>query len=57
MSEQPPQDEITPEPGGKPAKRPPEQPTQVRRMLWLVGLGLGLYLIGQGVWGLLTGGS
>lgn len=56
MSEQQP-DPVHPEQDDAAPKKPFEQPGNVRRMLWLVGGGIGLYMIAQGVYGILTGGS
>ncbi|WP_199922321.1 hypothetical protein [Microterricola viridarii] len=39
---------------------PPKDPKRVsnnRLAFWIIGGGIGLYMVGSGVWGIITGGS
>ena len=47
----------TPSNSGKPTKKPRTPPTTARIILWVVGGGIGLYWLGSGVIGLISGGS
>ncbi|WP_396641520.1 hypothetical protein [Microbacterium sp.] len=41
----------------KPAKKPHTPPTTSRMILWVVGGAVGIYWLGSGVIGLMSGGS
>ncbi|MBC7723871.1 MAG: hypothetical protein H7146_03860 [Burkholderiaceae bacterium] len=40
-----------------PEKKDPSKITPMRKLLWLVMLGVGLYLVGSGIFGIINGGS
>ncbi|CDK01287.1 putative Membrane protein [Microbacterium sp. C448] len=42
---------------GKPAKKPRTPPTTSRMILWVVGGAVGIYWLGSGIIGLMSGGS
>lgn len=57
MSEETPSEDTAPTPNRKLVSRTWEQATGPRRILWVLGLGAGLYMLGQGIIGIITGGS